>query len=414
MRVLVIGAGAIGLSCAYFLARRGATVTVADPRGPGGGASRRNAGWVVPSMSAPVPAPGTVVKSLRWTLRRDSPVHIRPSLDPAFARFMTAMLRRCNRADYAHGLHVTAELNRRTLELFDLLRADGVDFEHHRTGLLLAFLTEKSLHQHAEELAGLTRYGTPAPEVLSAGEARHTEPALSDAIVGAIRCPGEQHLDPDSFVDQLAAACRDRGVTFLREEVTDLDERDGTRIGAATGPGDTALRADAFVIAGGAWTPRLTGPLGFRLPLQAGKGYGFDFRPAPVRLRTATYLSEAKVAVTPLTSGIRLAGTMEFTGLDENVDTVRAGAIADSAGRYFRTWDTTAARPRAWAGLRPMTPDGLPAIGPVPGYDNVLVAAGHAMLGITLAPVTGHLVQRMLLDGTVPPEVEPFLPDRFA
>jgi D-amino-acid dehydrogenase len=411
MRVLVIGAGAIGLSSAYFLAKEGVEVTVIDPRGPGGGASRRNAGWIVPTMSAPVPAPGTVLKSLKWTVQRESPVHIRPSLDPAFVKFMIAMLRHCNRADFEHGLHVTASLNRRTFELFDLLTDDGVTFEQHRDGLLLAFLGEESLHEHLDELQALTRYGSPAPESLSGDELRRAEPALSGAVVGGIRCAGERHLDPSSFVDGLLGSCRALGVQFeFGDGVTGFVERDSTSVRSATG--GRARDADAFVIAAGAWTSRLTEMLGFRLPLQAGKGYGFDFRPAPVPLRTATYLSEAKVAVTPLDAGVRLAGTMEFTGLDDSVDTVRAGAIAEAAGRYFRNWPADG-RPEPWSGLRPMTPDGLPVIGALPQYDNVFVATGHAMLGITLAPVTGELVRELVLDRRVPLEATPFLPSRF-
>lgn len=411
MRVLVIGAGAIGLSSAYFLARGGAEVTVIDSRGPGGGASRRNAGWVVPTMSAPVPAPGAVAKSLRWTLQRDSPVHIRPSLDPAFVKFMISMLLHSNRKDFHRGLRVTASLNRRTFELFDLLEDEGVKFEQHRAGLLLAFLGEESMQEHLDELDVLTHYGSPAPEPLSGRDLQQAEPALARSVVGGIRCPSERHLDPDSFVDGLLDACRALGVDFdFDDHVTGFTERDSTRVGSVLGA--RTRQADAFVIAAGAWTPQLTGMLGYRLPLQAGKGYGFDFRPAPTPLRAATYLSEAKVAVTPLDAGVRLAGTMEFTGLDDSVDAVRAGAIADAASRYFRNWPTSP-RPRPWSGLRPMTPDGLPVIGALPRYENAFVATGHAMLGITLAPVTGQLVRELVLDRRVPLEATPFLPERF-
>jgi D-amino-acid dehydrogenase len=411
VRVLVVGAGAVGLSSAYFLARAGAEVTVIDERGVGGGASRRNAGWVVPSMSGPVPAPGMVLKSLRWMTRRTSPLYVRPTLDPAALRFLVALLRHCNHDDFERGLRQTLALNARTFELFDELERQGVRFEHHRRGLLQVFTGRRALAEHAEEAAHAAGLGAGPSTVLTADEARDREPLLGPEVVGAISCPEERYLDPDSFVDGLAEACTALGVTFHDgERAASVDADPDGRVRAVTAR--RRWGADAFVVATGAWTAPLAAAFGQRLPVRAGKGYGFDVPNGPGAARTALYLSEAKVAVTPLDGRVRLAGTMELGVMSESVDLKRAGGIVSSARRYLSGW------PQGdvgvpWAGLRPMTPDGLPVLGRLAGHDNVVVAAGHAMLGITLAPVTGDIVRQLVLDGRTPPEAEPFRPDRF-
>ncbi len=411
MRVVVVGAGAIGLCSAYYLAGAGADVTVLDARSVGGGASRRNAGWVVPTMSGPVPAPGVVLKSLRWMLRNDSPLYVRPSIDPTFIRFMASMMRHSNEHDFDRGMRATLALNNRTYELFDELETAGVAFEHHRKGLLLTFMDDQNLREHEAELRLAAELGVGSPTMLTAGEARREVPMLSRAVVGAIDCPTERFLDPDSFIDAMATACRARGVAIHVGQIVEAIETTST--GHATAVDGTARwEADAFVIAAGAWSHSIFKSLGARLPVQAGKGYGFDIPGPEMGSSRALYLSEAKVAVTPLNGRTRLSGTMAFGGMDETVKEQRASGIVTSTRRYLSGWPELPT-PRAWSGLRPMTPDGLPIIGRIPGHDNVIAATGHAMLGITLSPITGSIVQQTLLDGRIPIEATPFLPDRF-
>jgi D-amino-acid dehydrogenase len=410
VRVLVIGAGAVGLSSAYFLAAEGADVTVIDMRGIGGGASRRNAGWVVPSMSGPVPAPGMLLKSLRWMTKRSSPLYIKPTLDPGAVRFLLAMLRHCNPQDFEAGLRHLVALNARTFELFDLLQDRGLVFEFHRQGLLQVFTDREALHEHAEELRLSEELGAGPSAVLSAQAARAEEPLLGHGVIGAISSPEERYLDPDGFVDALADACQRMGVKIhAGERATDAEFGTDGIVRAVRG--QSRWEADAFVVATGAWTSDLALTFGQRLPVRAGKGYGFDV-PTAGAVRTALYLAEAKVAVTPLEARVRLAGTMEFGAMNEDVDPVRAGGILESARRYLSGWPS-GPTPRPWAGLRPMTPDGLPILGRLTHHHNVIVAAGHAMLGITLAPVTGDIVREMVLHDRTPSEATPFRPDRF-
>ena len=414
MKIVVVGAGAIGLASAYALAETGADVHVVDPRGVGGGASRRNAGWVVPMMSGPVPAPGVVSKSLRWMLRRDSPLYVRPSFDPQFIRFMLTMLRACNERDYERGLQQLCTLNAQTEALYQAWERAGMDLQRERRGILMLFKDESNLQAHALELHTAVEHGLGSHQVLTLREARSEVHGLSADVVGAIDCSSDSYLDPGRLMDELARACVDRGVAIHSgDRIDGLEAAPGRRVRSATG--SVRHQADYFVVAAGVWTPELMKTVGVRVAVQAGKGYGFDVpdpSPSSKRPDRALYLSEARVAITPMPGRTRLAGTMAFGGLDESVDARRASGILKSAGHYLSGWpDNKNLEP--WSGLRPMTPDGLPLIGRVPEFDNLLVATGHAMAGITLAPVTGSIIARIVSTGTTPAEALPFDPARF-
>jgi D-amino-acid dehydrogenase len=411
LKVVVIGAGAIGLCSAYYLTRAGAEVVLLDQRAPGAGASRRNAGWIVPSMSAPVSAPGVLGQSLRWMLRKDSPLYVRPSLDPDFLRFMAGMLRRCRTPTFERGIRNLVELNSRTFELFDELASDGVRFECHRDGVLQLFTTQKSLDSHAAELETIANLGGSSVEILDSRSVSQRLPHASDLVVGGIDCPEERYLDPDSFVDALALACREQGVEIESDERIENFQTDGIgRVTAATGRQRWA--ADKFVVATGAWSNQLLRPLLKHPPIQAGKGYGYDLQRTNTGPQRTVYLSEAKVAVTSLTNRVRIAGTMAFGGLDESIDKARASGMLSAARDYFVDWPPENDMV-PWAGMRPMTPDGLPLIGPLRSHPNLIIATGHSMLGITLAPVTGDLVARTVMDGRTPSSALPFSVERF-
>lgn len=412
MTVVVVGAGVVGLATAYRLARDGVHVTVVDAGEPGQQASTHNAGWVVPILSTPVPAPGMVGTALRWAVRRDSPLYIRPLPVPGHVSFLLRMLRHCNSRDHAAGTEALAELNAATLDLFAGYRADGIDVEWHERGLLMAFLDEDEMRHHARDFEPLARIGHTTT-VLGRDEAHDVEPALGPGVRGVIQCPQERHLRTSTLVDGLLRRCRELGVTVLGgHRVTGVRRDRNGRVDAVVA-GEEEIAADAFVLAGGVWTGELARMLGVRLPIRPGKGYGHDFAPAPTAASHALYLAEARVAMAPLDGGLRLAGTMEFGRIEDTVDPVRAAAIRTAAADYLGDWDATAEPTHTWSGMRPMTPDGLPCIGWLRPYDNVLVAAGHAMLGITLAPATAEAVAALLHDTADDTLLAPFTPSRF-
>lgn len=386
---VIVGAGVIGLATAYRLARDGLAVTVMDATRGENGASIHNAGWIVPIMSAPVPAPGMIGQALRWMARKDSPLYVRPSPRPEHVRFMLSMLRHCNPRDFHQGLEALASLNEQTISLFDEYEKDGVRFEYHRTGQLMVCRTRETMRGYVEAAAPLERIGHTAVP-LSGDELRDLEPALGRNVQAGLQCPQERHVDPASLVKGLEARCRELGVRFLYDRpVTGVRSR-GPVVTSVLAGGEE-VSGDLFVLAAGVHTGSLSRLAGFPLPIQPGKGYGYDDTSGSVTLRHSVYLGEAKVAVTPLSDRLRFAGTMEFGSFDATIDPRRLRGIVRSAHDYLPRFPSTA-RPHGWTGLRPMTPDGLPIVGSLPGRDNLLVASGHCMLGVTLAPMTAELV----------------------
>ena len=248
-----------------------------------------------------------------------------------------------------------------------------------------------------------------APTVLIGDSTRAQEPALADAVYGGIRFPAERHLRPAAMARGLHRRCLELGVEIVEHAPVDGVEWRGTRV-TAVSAGTRRFAADAFLLAAGAWSGPLSKRFGVALPVRPGKGYSVDV-PA-VGLRSPIYLSEARVAVTPLDTKLRLAGTMEFGGLDERIDPVRIGAIRRAPQAYFREWSVTV-EPQVGAGMRPMTPDGLPIIGHLGGLANVYVSTGHAMLGLTLAPSTAAAIAELMLTGHSSPVLAPFSAERF-
>lgn len=408
---MVIGAGVIGLLAAYELRRRRMEVILIDRGEPGAACSSGNTGWVVPSFSGPLPAPGLVRTSLKWMLSRASPLYIKPRLDADLARWLWAFWRHCNSRDHQTGLDAVARFGRSTMALFDSLRADGVEFEMHADGVLFAFLEERTQQQVFRELRALQGYGYGAPALLDSKAVGEFEPQLSQSVVGGVFIPGERHLHPESLVGALLERLHGMG-TDVRSGivVTGAETRGGSASGILTSAG--RIQGDAFVIAAGVWSAVVSRWFGFGFPLQAGKGYSLTMPDPPVALRRPIYLEEARVACSPFAASLRLAGTMELSGLDPAPDRRRITPMEKAAGTYFKGWNERTAR-TAWMGMRPLTPDGLPVIGRVPGLANVFLATGHAMLGITLAPVTGAAIAGLVAGQTSGFDLTPFDPARF-
>lgn len=410
MHIVVIGGGIIGLTTAYHLAREGERVTLVDARSTGLGATAVNAGWIVPAEAAPVPGPGVVLTSLKWMLKPDSPLYIRPSAHPQFIRFMLGMWRRSNARDQRAGFAAHLRLAENSIEMFDEYRADGMDFEMHRDGLLMAFAKRENLDHHLHHLDLVKKFGLE-PTVLEGDDVRVHEPLLSDAVQGGLFFPRERHVDPSALATALHARLMELGVEIVENSPVDAVEVSGQ---AVTGvrSGERRFTGDSYVLAAGAWTAPVAKHFGVRLPVRPGKGHSIDVSPFP--LRSATNLADAKVAVTPLSRNLRLAGTMEFGRLDEEVNQIRVDAILRAPARYFRGWQPPSGPITPRAGMRPMTPDGVPIIGRLGALTNAFVSTGHGMLGVTLAPGTAAAVTDLVLRGIESDRLAPFSPRRFA
>jgi D-amino-acid dehydrogenase len=412
VKVVVIGGGAIGLCCAHSLAKRGAEVTIVDRGRCGGAASAGNAGWVTPALSAPIPAPGVMRQALRWMLDRDSPLLVRPRADRAFLNWVWRFARACRPGPFAAGTAATLRLARTAEDAFDMLRDDGVDFEMHADGLLylvrdVTVLTEWTEMYERLERLGYDGLGTP----LDGAAVRDLEPAVADDVPAGLLGRRERHVRPETLTAGLVDKLREDGVAVHENRAVTALERRGGRWLAETPSG--TLTADRVVVAGGAWSRELLALAGVGLPLEAAKGYSITAPRNGSGPSRPLYLTEAKVGLSPFDDEIRLAGTLELSGLDLSIDRRRVDAIARSAAGYLRDWRPDDARVD-WAGLRPVAPDGVPIVGAVPGRDGLFVATAHAMLGITLAPSTGEALAPVILERRSAPALAGLGLERFS
>ena len=409
MHVLVIGGGVVGLTTAYHLVREGASVTLLDARETGLGASDVNAGWVVPAEAAPVPGPGMVLTSLKWMTRRDSPLYIRPSLKPSFVSYMWGMWRACTTDAQRAGFAAHLALAEGSVEVFDDYQADGIDFEMHNDGLLMAFTGRQDLENHLAHLDLVKRYGLE-PTTLLGDDVRNHEPLLSDEVIGGLFFPKERHLVPGQLAQGLHKRLLDLGVEVVENAALTSVEVRGDNVHAVRAGGRT-WTADRVVLAAGAWTGEVSTQFGYRLPVRPGKGYSVEVE--PFGLRGATNLWDAHVAITPFDSALRIAGTMEFGGLDETINQVRVDAILRAPAKYLRGWRPPRTAPVAKAGMRPMTPDGLPIMGRLGRLKNTFVTSGHGMLGVTLAPASAVAMADLVVHDKTSPLLAPFNPARY-
>jgi D-amino-acid dehydrogenase len=407
--VVVVGGGLVGLSCAWFLRAAGAPVSILDTGAPGGGASRGNAGAICPSMCDPLPAPGMIREALAQLGRPDAALHVHPAYAPRMAGFLRRFAAAATAERYERGVQALAQLARGVTTAYDELAAAGIGRGARDDGYLFVHASRAAAEAERASIAGMAARGLCAhPEpILEGADLREAEPILGDGARAGYVVPGERWIDPSVFVDELAAGCRAAGVELVEHaratgvRATDAD----VVVETAAGPFDAAV----VVVAAGVWTTEFLAPLGARLPILPGKGYSFAVRPSPPP-RRAMHLSAAHVMASPFGDRLRIAGTMEFDGSTDRFHAGRVEAIVRASAPFLAV--DLAARTEAWVGPRPMTPDGLPYLGPVPDHPRVVVAAGHNMLGLTLAPVTGRVVAGLITAGDPGIDLTPFALDR--
>ena len=412
--MVIVGGGVIGVCSAYFLARRGAAITVLERGDLCRGASFGNAGGITPGH-VPINKPGRIAQALRSLNRPTEPLYLAPRWDPALVRWLWTFARHCTPEHLDASMAIFGPLGHASMALFDKLVAEeSLACAYRREGYVEVYRTAEGLAAGREDAALGRRFGYESA-VLSGDEAREHEPALSDTIVGAIRYPVGATLDPYRFVVELAERAARLGARIRTgADVARVLLRGGAVAGVELQGGEV-VEADAVVLAAGAYTARLTGPLGLRLPLQGAKGYHRDHDPkdgATPRLRSACILGESSVFCADLGGFIRFAGTLEFSGLNEDMWRSRLEQLTIGARQSFR-WTGDSTPLSEWCGLRPCLPDGLPAIGLAPGIPGLFVATGHAMMGLTLGPVTGQLVAECVLDGAPSADLQALRVGRF-
>lgn len=409
--VLIIGGGVIGLACAWYLLQAGRGVRVVEQGTVGSGSSHGNCGTITPSHAAPLAAPGMIGQALRWMLQPDAPLYIRPRLDPALAGWLLRFARRCNRRDYLQAGRAKGELLNASRRLLDTLLADtGGDCAFSSSGMLYVYREEREWARSRQVVEAMADFGIDV-ETWEGRELEDKEPALLPGLAGALHFPGDACLRPDQYVAGLAQAVRAAGgIIDERCRVTGFDRQGDAVHAVRTERGE--LRADAVVLAGGAWSAPLARQLGLRLPVQPGKGYSITYSRPELAPRRPLVLEERGVCVTAWADGFRIGSTMEFSGFDSRLNPTRLRALVRGAGEYLHQPEG----PRHvedWYGWRPMTYDDLPVIGAAPGLRNLLLATGHGMLGVSLSAVTGHLVADLLCGREPIVDPAPSSPARF-
>lgn len=409
--VIVVGGGIVGLSCAWFLRAAGAEVIVLEAGAhTGGGASRGNAGAICPSQVEPLAAPGTVRMALDDLRSPNAALYVHPTYLPQMAGFLTRFARASTAAAYDRGVHALAQLARGVTAAYDRLAEVGVGRHARLDGYLVVHRDPDAAAEEHARIVAMAATGVCAPPepLLGAAEVRAHEPLLGDAARAGFVIPGERWIDASLLIDELSDALRGAGV----------DLRTGAPVSAVHDLGDAvevdtpdqAVAGAVVVLAAGVWTRDLVAPLGVKLQLQAGKGYSFALHPARMPTRLLE-LPDAHVVAAPLGDRLRVAGTMEFDGTDR-FRPERIQAIVRRLGPLFRDVDLTH-RTEEWMGPRPMTPDGLPILGPLAAHPRVVLATGHNMLGVTLGPVTGAVIADLVCGDGPGIDLSPFAPGRF-
>jgi D-amino-acid dehydrogenase len=413
--VAITGAGVIGLCTALYCLERGWQVTVVERNGAQRDAcSFGNAGMIVPSHIVPLAAPGAVAQALKWMLRRDAPFRVKPRASWELAAWGLDFVRAATADHVKRAAPLLRDLHLASRACYEELARDGNGFGFTRTGTLMLCKTGHALDEEAKA-AQLARDLGMQADVLDARATAALDPGVRMDVVGAVHFPQDANVVPDRLVRFLERRVAERGGR-LRWDTTVAGFRlnDG-RIGALTTRSGEAIEADAFVVAAGAWSQQLARMLGIRLPLQAGKGYSVTLPHPRVRPGHCAILVEARVAVSPMGDALRVGGTMEMAGLDQTVDPIRVRSIVQAMPRYYPQFspaDFDGLAP--WNGLRPCSPDGLPYLGRSRKASNVVVAAGHAMMGVSLAPITGTLMAQVLSGEATSIAIDALSPDRYA
>jgi D-amino-acid dehydrogenase len=403
---VVVGGGIAGLTVAYSLQRRDFAVTVIDARRVGAGASWGNAGWICPAQAGPLPEPGLVNYAIRECFRRDSPLYISPRYLPRALPWLVSFASRCNIRDYTAGVGALWELGARAFDFVEHILQDGVQFSVNRQGLIAVARDEHVAKRWLGKLDIARRHGfSVSAKLIQRDELLEIEPALSEAAGAGVCIDEHWHVVPSEMTSALAGAIVSRGATLVEHTRADTFEITGNRIRALRLTSDL-LHADVVVLATGAETPLILRTLGRRLPMIAGKGYSFTVELEPLPRHALLFL-EPHVGCSPAGTTLRVAGTMELSGLSTRVDSRRIRSMQASVQPLLRGWNTNQIS-NAWAGLRPIAPDGLPIIDRIPGLSNVYLATGYSMLGMTIAGPAAELLADLIVTGRKPPELVPF------
>ena len=395
-KVIVAGGGVIGLCTAYYLNKAGHEVTLIDKGDLKHGTSFGNAGYISPSHFIPLASPGIVAKGLQWMLSSSSPFYIKPRLNMDLIRWALTFWKRSGKSTMERNIPHLNNILHLSRELTSSIRNElGNQFRMEEKGCFMLYksaLTEKHEIELAKEAAALNI----ETRIFSAKEIQAMEPEVEVNVRGGVLYPIDAHLHPGDLMQTIHDHLQQSGVKFQLETTITGFEKQGRKVTKVlTDKGD--FTGDEIVLATGSWLPETSRDLGIDLLLQAGKGYSMTFDAVEKNLHYPAILVDDRVAMTPMGTDLRMGGTMEISGIGSPMLMKRVQAIFKAAKNYYPDLPVTfPAQDKIWYGLRPLSPDGLPYIGRHSTYDNIVMAGGHAMLGLSLAAATGKLVEEIV------------------
>ena len=394
--MVIVGGGIIGALSAYYLNQSGWKVTLVDQKKFGEGSSYGNCGLILPGHILPLNLPGTFLKAFKWMLDPAAPLYVKPRIDFNLFSWFLKFLLRCNEKSMREVATAISSVLTGAVSLFDeLIQQEDIKCDWAKDGVHYLFSTQKEFEGYRKLDAFISQFGTKAEE-LSAQEFIIREPNFRSNVAGSWFYKSAAHLRPDYLMKELKRVLEDQGVLIIENTKIDAFSIENNRVISANTATDT-FRADEFVLATGAWTPKFNQNLNCKIPIQPGKGYSISMDQLKSGPKTACILEEAGAVATPWLSGFRLAGTMEFSGYDETINPKRISALSKNADQFlpFPEPDTSTEIRYDW---RPMTYTGMPIIDRIPKYKNMTLAAGHNMVGLSMGPATGKLVTALLND----------------
>lgn len=410
--IAVIGGGVIGTMCAWNLVEAGCQVTIIDRDRFGGACSHGNCGYVSPSHVLPLPQPGAIGSTLKTMVKRDSPFAIKPRFERNSISWFWNFAKRCNKRDMlaaAAGRHTLLQSSQGLYK--ELIAEQNIDCDWQEVGLLFVFDTPEEFESFRSTDEMLREHFGVGATPYTGEQLVELEPAIKPGLGGAWHYEDDCHLRPDKLLSAMRRKLEQRGVEFVEQMPVDQFVVDSKGARAAVGAGQR-IDADQFVVATGAMTPFLNEHLGCRIPIEPGKGYSLTM-PAPERMpRIPIIFENAHVAITPMKSKYRIGSTMEFVGYDTSINPKRIGILKNAATKYLHEPMGTPIE-EEWYGWRPMTWDGKPIIDRSPALDNVWIAAGHNMLGLSLATGTGRLIRELILGEEPHVDASHFTVSRF-
>jgi D-amino-acid dehydrogenase len=413
-QVTIIGGGIIGLASAYYLLKDGWKVTLVDKGDLTDNCSHGNAGMIVPSHFIPLAAPGMVSKGIKWMFDSRSPFYVKPSLDFSLISWGLKFMKSATPANVERAAPFLRDYHLLSKQLYeDLAKEEGFDFGLEEKGILMLYKSEKAGEEEIHVGKDAQKLGLDV-DILTKEEVQGIEPGIRLDVAGAVHYRCDAHLYPTALFNQLLKRIKQQGAKVVTNaEVTGYEVSNGEIRSVVTSQGK--IEGDLVVMTGGSWLPQLAKLAGLSIPVMPGKGYSFMEPNSVHPIIHPALLIEARVAVTPMNGQIRFGGTMELAAVNNKINMNRVEGIVNAIPKYYPELQIPVPeKEKIWYGFRPCSPDGLPYLGYSKKLNNLIVAGGHGMMGISLGPATGQVVAELAGRKETALDIKLYDPERYS